>query len=156
MELGQYFLSVICATVISSIAISLSSKKGTYASIVKLLSGIFLSLTIIRPLAAVKLQNWESYFYEFNQSAAAIAEDGEASAKTEMATIITEKTQAYILDKASDLGLNLEIEVTLNDEMPPVPVSVVVKGNTSPYAKKTMQQYITDNIGIPEEQQVWK
>ena len=156
MKLGQYFLSVVSATVISSIVISLSSKKGTYGAIIKLLSGIFLSLTIVRPLVDVKIQNWESYLYEFDHSAATIAEEGQESAKTELASIISDNTRAYILDKASALGLQLEIEVILTDEMPPAPVSVVLEGNVSPYAKKIMQKYIADNLGIPEEQQVWK
>ena len=82
-------------------------------------------------------------------------DDGIESASSAMADIIKQQTEAYILDKAVSLGVNIDVNVKMSDTNPPVPKEVILSGNVSPYMKNKMIQYITANIGISEENQRW-
>ena len=94
-------------------------------------------------------------FFRLELDAEDIVSEGEDMAVSATASIIKEQVTAYILDKASSLGLNLEVEVTMTGSSPPVPSAVALKGTASPYAKQRLQQIITDELGIPEENQSW-
>ena len=49
-SIRQYLLSITAAAVICAIINALSGKKGTTSAVVKLLSGLFLTLSVISPL----------------------------------------------------------------------------------------------------------
>ena len=70
--------------------------------------------------------------------------------------IISEKTSAYILDKAESLGLSLSASVQAEDDgSGPRPVSVFLTGSAEESAKKRLTEYIEDTFGIPKERQFW-
>lgn len=151
----QYLLSVISAALICSIANSLLQKKGTYQTILKLICGIFLALTVIAPITNIKLADFSNYSNMLSVDALAVVNAGTDAAKSEIEQIIKQKTEAYILEKAAILGTNIMVDVTLNEDTPPVPSRVTITGNISPYAKHTLQQYITNDLAIAEENQIW-
>jgi hypothetical protein len=68
---------------------------------------------------------------------------------------IKARSEAYILDKAAELALSVEVEVTLSNDEIPLPVSVRVSGKASNYAKSRLQAIITQDLGINKEHQVW-
>ena len=154
-DIRQYLLSIVAAAIVSALAINMIGKKGIYTTVVKLLAGLFLSITIISPWTKLQLQDLSSYFSDLELDAEDIVSEGEDMAVSATASIIKEQVTAYILDKASSLGLNLEVEVTMTESSPPVPSAVALKGTASPYAKQHLQQIITDELGIPEENQSW-
>ena len=80
-------------------------------------------------------------------------DEAQAEASAQMAAIITQQTQSYILDKADTLGVCLEVGVELNEEM--VPWRVTMAGEASPYARQRLEGIIQDDLGIPAERQVW-
>lgn len=77
---------------------------------------------------------------------------GKRFADEEIEKIIIEQTQAYILDKADDFGAGLEVEVFVKDL---IPCSVSISGPISPLAKSQLSRYISENLGIPSEEQNW-
>ena len=79
----------------------------------------------------------------------------EESGQKEYSDIIKRRTAAYILDKAKNLGADLMVEVTLNDEIPPVPCAVRLRGIITPYAKKVLSETIFRDLGIKTEEQTW-
>jgi hypothetical protein len=72
-----------------------------------------------------------------------------------MGDIIKSKTEAYILNEARKMELDITVEVELSDADPPAPCRVFIKGTASPYKKTVLGRYISDNLGIPQENQQW-
>ena len=69
--------------------------------------------------------------------------------------IITDKTCAYILDKAETLRAQLTVQVILSDEELPVPERIYLTGQASPYARSMLQRLIEEELGVPKERQIW-
>ena len=69
--------------------------------------------------------------------------------------VITDKTTAYICDKAADLGCELDITVIVSSEAPYPPQEIMLEGNASPYGKKILSDIITTELNIPPEDQIW-
>ena len=118
---------------------------------VRLVSGLLLALAILRPLAG---SGWEGL--EVPAFALQSEEQAEVYRKNQQETlsaIIAEKTEAYILDKADQLGLECTVRVTVaaGESGIPLPVSVTVRGAYSPALAECMEE----EVGIPAQKQIW-
>lgn len=73
-----------------------------------------------------------------------------------MTELITEQTEAYILDKARELGLTLTAEVTAQvEDTYPVPYSVRLCGSPTASQKAALTEVIEADLKIPKERQEW-
>lgn len=151
----QYLLSIVAAALISTLAISLIGKKGLYSAIVKLLAGLYLSITVISPWTKLQFADLSAYLNGLELDATDVIAEGEYMASEAVSSIIIKHVEAYILDKASALDLQIEVEITLTDADPPSIHTVIIKGSASPYAKQQLQQIIAEDIGVPKENQSW-
>lgn len=151
----EYLLTVTCAALLCGILCTLADEKQTGGALVKLLCGVFLSLTMILPLPRVRLTQINLSDWEIGREGEAAAETGLEYARQAKMQIIKTKTEAYILDKASLYELNLTVEVTVSDGDTPVPEAVVLRGQVSPYAKGQLQRMMETELGIPKEKQRW-
>ena len=73
-----------------------------------------------------------------------------------LARIIQEKTEAYILDKAGQLGLQLQAEVSVSETEEPVPWAVVLSGEVKPDQKRRLEAILEQELGIARENQQWQ
>ena len=151
----QYLLTVTVCGIACSVLQSFFQKKGAISGMIKLLTGLVLTVTILSPWMKIQLGDFFVYWESISKDAQVIAEDGIAQSNSEWKKSIKEKTEAYILDKAATLQQELEAEVHLSEATPPVPDSVIIKGNVSPYAKRLLKQMIQVDLGILEENQIW-
>lgn len=154
-SIEKYLLSVTAAAVICAVVTTLLGKKGTVATVGKLICSIFLALTVISPWASVQLGDLDSYFGSLSFDASSAVQSGQSAARDALRAGIKERTEAYILDKATALSAALTVEVTLSEEDPPVPCAAKLTGAVSPYAKFQIQSYLSDELGIPKEAQTW-
>lgn len=154
-QIRQYLLSVIGAAILCGIVNSLIGKKSAHAAIIKLISGLCMTFTVISPLLKVQMNDYSDYFNSFADDAEKVVASGEEIAAKELRAIIKGRTEAYILDKAASLGLDVEVEVTLSNDIPPLPCAVTISGSASPYSKNALAQYIANDLGIPKEDQIW-
>ncbi len=70
--------------------------------------------------------------------------------------IIKQKTEAYIWDKAQELGLAVAIDVTVaEDASYPYPAAVRITGSFSEMQRQSLTRYIEENLAIGKEQQTW-
>lgn len=155
-SIAKYFLCVAAASVVCAAVNSLVNDKGTYAAILKILCGIFLTVTVLSPWADLKIDNFRILPDGIREEAQSAVNAGKESTANAQKEIIKTKTEAYILDKATSLGIEAAVEVTLSSSDPPVPASVTICGSASPYAKARLRQYMTAELAIPEENQIWK
>lgn len=151
--LRGYVLSITVAAVLCSVVKSISPERAGQKKILSLACGIFLLATALRPLGLLQIPGLEDTTEVYREQAEQMTAQAQETAKAQMRVIIKEQTEAYILDKADTLGVRLEVQVELNDEM--VPWQVTLQGETSPYAKGRLRSSIAQELGIPEERQVW-
>ena len=151
--ISGYVLSVISAAIVVAILSSFFDGKSGIGGIIKLVSGLFLTFVIISPLTKLDFSSVNDYLEEFTLDGVEAAAVGEKIAQEAEANIITDRVQAYILDKANSFGAQLNVEVVLDQDN--IPVSVKVSGNISPYGKARMAEIITEDLGISKEHQLW-
>lgn len=150
-----YLLSVTSAAILCSIAKSLSSMSGSAEKALKLLCGLFLIFTVIRPLNKMDFSQISDHMPRISQEAERAVEDGKDYAFQARAAIIKAEAEAYILDKASAYGAELQVDVKVTDSEPQIPEHVTVKGKLSRYVQNQLSDYIQEKLGIPKEAQYW-
>jgi len=151
----SYVLRIIAAAIICAVVRGLLNEKTTTGQVANLLCGIFMAVTVIAPLANISFQNITCYLDDISVSADAYVEDGKTLAQDSISEIIITKTNAYILDKAKSMGLQIEVEVELDADNNTVPCGITIHGAVSPYAREELGAYIEENLGIAKEFQKW-
>ncbi len=155
-DIREYLFSIITAAVICAISINLTSKNNTVSALIKLLAGVFLSITIISPWVRLRIHNLDSYLDRIHTDSEQAAQQGITAASNEIAVIISDRIQAYILDKAWSLGVEPEVLVACSDVAPYEIHTVTLKGDISPYAKNKLKQVICDDLGLTEDKLLWQ
>lgn len=148
-----YVLSVICAAVLCGVVTDLTEKKGATAQILKLICGVFLSFTVIRPISEVKLEEFSFFTSDITQSAFQITDLGRNQTYHEMEAIITREVAAYVLDKAADFPGDLTVDVELDENL--IPKRVHLTGSISSSGKHQLEELIETDLGIGKEDQIW-
>lgn len=149
--IGSYILLVTAAAILISILRKLAGSGGM-GELVKLLGGVFLAVTVLSPLVKLELPEL-SWIDDFSEEGQAAARDGEVLARDYSDTIISRELEAYILDKAANLGAELTAVVKLDDEG--MPVSVTLSGEISPGNRAALSHIIEQDLGLGEEAQIW-
>ena len=150
----QYLLTIVTGAMICAIITRISSKCTANAALIKLLSQVFMLILLVSPLIKIQLSDVTAFIDHDIWMYNAVT-DGEFFADTETEGIIKESVCAYILDKASMLHADIQVEVSLAESTPKVPTGVVIYGDVSPYTKTVLQTMIAKELGIPEEAQIW-
>ena len=154
-DLATYIISIATAAMICAVIKALVAEKGAAQMITKIVCGIFLALTIISPLKSITIGEFAYWPVAIQDQAEAAAALGTQYQKQALAESIKSGTEAYILDRAKDLQVDLRVQINLSDDAIPVPESVMLWGNVSPYAKRQIQSILTTDLGIPLEDQLW-
>ncbi len=150
-----YLLRIIFAALVCGIVTGLLGNKDTLGRTVRLIAGVFMSLTLISPWTDLKMKDLTKYFDNVSFAADSNAAHGENLAREELEAIIKGQTRAYILDKAKSFGADLTVEVILNSSDIPAPCGVRITGEISPYGKNRLRQIIAEDLAIALEDQVW-
>ncbi len=151
----EYLLSVTAGAVLCGIFITLAGDKGSLSGLCKLISGLFLSLIVISPLAQIDLQGFSHMAEDLLEQGNTAVHEGEEIHDQTLRQIITDETRAYIMDKARSYGAEVQVEITLTGGDPPVPESCTIAGSLSPYVKQQLKKILIRDLGIPEENQTW-
>ena len=147
-----YILSVTCAGVLAAILRVLAG-EGAMGKLTKLLSGLFLAVTVLSPLVKIEIPDPARWLEDYMAEGAAAAQAGEVMAKEYSASIISAEVEAYILDKAADLGCVISAEVGLDDGG--LPQSVELSGDIPTAQKAELTRMLTRDLGIGEEAVTW-
>lgn len=151
----EYILSICAAAILCAIAVRLPGKDALTGKALRIVTGLFMLFTLLRPFADIRLDRWDGYFGSYQDSAASAVADGEAYAYDAVCRGIKEQLGAYILDKAASLGAELTVEITLLEGMPPELTEIILCGEISPYAKSQLTDILIRELGLEDEELRW-
>ena len=152
-HIREYLISVTSAALLCGILQTLAGQKSSSA-LLKLICGIFLSLTVIRPLADIRVEKFDFLTQQIRTDAESAVAEGADYAKQAMIRQIKEQSEAYILDKAAAFDCDITAEVTAEGD-PPVIKACTIRGDLSAYAQTQLSRILEADLGIPEEDQRW-
>lgn len=145
-------LSLVCGAALTL------APEGTVKRILGIACSAALLLAAVEPLAGLDLS---AYALELAKNSERRAEflDGSADLNQRLnRLVIEEECEAYILDKAEEMGLDLEQAEVLaqwNSEGLWVPASVKLTGQAEQRERRRLGGLIEAELGIPEERQQW-
>ena len=151
----EYILSVICVGTICTLLQLLITGSGSVQAVVKFISGIVLSVCVISPLLHLEDLRFNAILDTISTEREWIVQEGRLAAENELSQILKSETQTYIINRAKELGMVVQVDVTVSDDLPPVPESVTIIGVASPYGKRQLSQFITTELGVEKEKQKW-
>jgi len=154
-DFKQYIITVSAVAIVGCIAITICDKKTTSSAMIKLIVGVLVTLTVFKPLIDIKISDISGYLSSVNTLSADCIQSGSLWADSETAAIIKERSEAYILDKASSMGVQIEVEVSVLNQTPFQPETVTITGSVPPYARTQLSDNIETDIGISKENQIW-
>lgn len=152
--LGQYVLSVICIVILCAIMQMLVPTRSAGA-LVKMVTGLVVTVAVLSPVLKDRVFQFDIRLENIMEDGKQAIAEGETLSSESYTHLIKEKTQAYIENKASGLGIAIRAEVSVHKEYPNAPETVTIRGVVPPYAKKQLSQSICDALGILEENQIW-
>ena len=152
--IGEYVIGICAAAVICAITLCFA-EKGPMQPLLKLICGLILTFSLVDPILNLQSGDFSDLGIDFRSDAQEAADYGKQQAEKGVRQIIKEETEAYILDKASELNLEISVSVSLSDQALPVPESVVISGTVPPYGKSRLSRILTRELGIAKENQQW-
>ena len=131
--------------------------KGNVKDVLRLLCGIVLLLTVIKPLAGFDPARLSLDMADYREHAAEIAGDAQETQNALDRRFIERQLAAYILDKAKALGLTdvtAEVRVKWGEDCW-YPYAVCLTGQPPQREKTLLENTIEYDLGIPKERQCW-
>lgn len=153
--LRDYVFHLCITALICTVLLRFARGTGTVKLVLKLLCGIVLAYSAISPLKQLQIPEFDKVISEFQEEASIAMRWGKETSGIAIREGISQGAEAYILEKAKALNLDLLVEVELSDDEIPVPVAVSLTGNVAPYAKTVLGNTIAQDLNIPKENQKW-
>ena len=144
-----YLMRLICSAIVCAL---IGAIDGNSQGIRRLIAGLFMTLTVLTPMGDLELPSLDPD--GFRAEAQSAVRDGTAQAKEMREGIISEAYAAYIWSKADEMGLELEIQLELNEEE--LLQSVVLTGLASPLERQRLTNAIVQDLGVGKEDVTWK
>lgn len=155
-EIRAYILSVGAAGLLCTIAAQLTGKDGMAGKALKLVTGLCMLLTVLKPFGQLRPEEMQKYFDEFSVHADCAVSQGESQTQLALQNSIKEGIASYILDKGAAQGANLTVQVVLDEGIPPKLRSVYLEGEIAPYAKQVLNDTLCRELGLEEEDILWQ
>lgn len=152
--LRQWLLGVACTALVLAAAEGLAP-KGSVKKVCRLAGGLALVLAAAGPLLQVDSGLIARAAEEYR--AASRSCETELAEKNNLLyqTIIEDRTAAYIVDKAEELGILCQAEVTCsNDENGvPCPWEAAARGEWTPERRAWLERLLEEELGVPAQRQ---
>ena len=150
--LRQYAISVVRAAFLCSILTRIASQNSE-KNLMRLISGLILTIVMIRPVSRIQLSSMQEISIPKDAAAYVAAEEGKELAEESMNDIIKSTCEAYILNKATALGADVHVSVSVNSQH--IPFAARITGDVTPEIRKQLAQTLETDLGITKENQSW-
>ena len=154
-EMKEYILCVITVCFLCGAIIQLTSRFKSIANTTRILCGILVAITFFAPVLNLRWNELSGFLDKIKLDAQLTAAEGSEVFYQNRSSGIQDGLQAYILDKASLYGCELQVQIELSEEDPPIPIKVTLQGAVSPYQRNQLSDIIEKELGIPKEMQIW-
>ena len=150
----QYILSAATGALICGI-VTAFCRDSPYKKHVTMLCGLFMTVTLLRPLIGISFPELPDLNAYISQAENA-AEEGKRISLEAQKAIISQECEAYILDKAKELQVDLAVSVTVDERGgKPVPVFAEITGAIQSETQYQLSTVIESDLGIQRENQLW-
>lgn len=148
----QYILSIIACVFSCGMIVQIlpNSKRRT---MIHLAFRTVLVVILLQPLSGIKLGEFLHISSFENDSAELYIQDGEEAARAAKNEYIKSSCEAYILSRAEQLGYELNIQISLDENL--LPFTAEIEGALNENEQMQLQDILTDDLGIPKENQLW-
>ena len=152
--LRQWLLGVACTALVLAAAEGLAP-KGSVKKVCRLAGGLALLLAAVGPLLQLDSGLIAQAAEEYRAATQSCEESLTEKSNLLYQTIIEDNTAAYIVDKAEELGILCQAEVTCsNDENGvPCPWEVTARGIWRSEERAALSRLLEDDLGIPPQRQ---
>ena len=155
IRIRKYLLSVAAASLLTSLLPALLP-KGKIQKVESFIGSLVLILTILSPVVKLNASSirkaMESYQIDLQDTQRGI----EKKSRGVLEELISQRCEEYIWDKAAQMGLQLEIEITVGENSDiPVPVSASMVGVCSQEDQAVLSKTLEEKLGIPRNKQEW-
>ena len=151
----EYLIGVIVTAILCGVITNVLDTKSLVGTTIKLMAGLLMLLAVIRPWVSISLDNIFDWTADITANGSGFVADGDRMAQEAYRKSIIERTRAYIVDEAKALNCELTVEVILSDDEIPIPKQVRLTGEVSPFARQALTNFMTENLGINREDQIW-
>lgn len=155
--LGDWVKAIAGAALLCSAAISITP-KGKVKNVLRLVCGLVLICAIMSPLLSSYIPETSMSISEYRLKAKEITQGAAENSNSLSRTLIEAEINAYISDKASDMGETLQsvsVGMAWSDEGFWYPTQVKVIANVSELSKNRLSTMIEGELGIPQNCQHW-
>ncbi len=151
----EYLISVAAVCLLQTlIAVVLPDNKIKKLAVTA--GGLLIILTVVSPVATLDTDAIAETVSRFLLDTEMAQTGVTVHQEDLLRDIIKDNCETYILDKASSMGLNLQVEVTLSDTGgTPYPTAVRVEGEMTVEQMQKLSRYISEDLGIPADRQEW-
>lgn len=151
-SLRQYAMTVVSGAVICSVLLNMV-QCSSHRQRIRLLCGLCLGILILGPLRKGdwhRIPDLTSVVFSNVQDPAAA---GEEMARKAAAKIISERVQAYILDKAAMADTDLTVRVSVGEDL--LPIAAQLHGPITDEMREILSGILEEDLGISKENQRW-
>lgn len=153
--LRSYFLHVTAACLLVNLALGLLP-KGKLQKPLRFCGSLVILLAVVAPILRLESADFARGFVSWRADTTSLRQELEEESQTMLEQRIKRECEAYVWDKATALGLTVEIELGYGkDAAYPYPVSAVVTGQYTHEQKARFQAILEEELGIAKERQVW-
>ena len=147
-----WLTAVVSVTLLLSVVQTLIP-KGSLREIASFVGGLLLLAVLLRHLGSVDLSAVSLDLAPYRQTVERRQAELEQEGQKELIGLIEAELGSYIWDKAADLGLTLQVQVTVEPDGSGVPATVSVE-LTGPKSE-ALSRWLETELGVPAERQVW-
>lgn len=155
--LGQWVRGIAAVAVICGAALAVTPKSKV-KNVLKVLCGVVLIIALIRPFIDSDSAELSMDMARYRAQADAVAKNAEEQKTNLSRSIIEQKLESYILDKAQSMEItDLEANVILKwgDEGFWYPYEIELKTNSAAGDRNKLSSFVQGELGIPESRQHW-
>lgn len=151
----EYLLRLTAGALLSAMLLVLLP-NGTLRKTAAFLSGLVMLLLALTPLTQVNYDMLSETISRMEWEKEEARTGIEIQNQALIARIISGRIEAYILDKASELGITITVELEMQTQAStPYPRAATIHGAAGPMQKQQLQAYIEKTFAIPMQRQVW-
>ncbi len=148
----EYIQGIVIASLICSLVMQMISGSAK-RDVMRIICGVLLSAIILQPFSRIRLEDFQKLKPYETDSAEHYLDLGKATADEMKSRYITDRYEAYILDKAESMGAEIIPIITIDES--DIPVFAEIQGTIAPEIQDELERILIMEMGITKENQRW-